>query len=320
MLQCGPVVNVHLPKDRVSQAHQGFGFVEYATEDDAEYASKIMNNIMLYGKRIRVNKATADKRTNPDGTPATSNGVGAELFIGNLDFMVDENVLFETFSRFGPLVNHPKVARDENMLSRGFGFVSFTSFDASDDAIANMNGQYLMNKDITVQYAYKKDGKNERHGDEAERALAKQAQKHGLEVQVAPPPVVPMQTQPMVQPMMGMPNGYMNGGPVMPPQGFMPGYGYGRRRINLIYSIADDSVGPSPVQGLGFAPPAPRPYAQTPLQPPNALAGLPARPPPPSGYGGPMPPGMPPAFSPPGLPSQGFMPPGLPPHYPPPPS
>ncbi len=49
-------------------------------------------------------------------------------------------------------------------------------FDASDAAIANMHGQYLMNKEVSVQYAYKKDGKGERHGDEAERMLAAQAQ------------------------------------------------------------------------------------------------------------------------------------------------
>lgn len=43
-----------------------------------------------------------------------------------------------------------------------------------------MNGQYLMNKQVSVQYAYKKDGKGERHGDQAERTLAAQARKHNL--------------------------------------------------------------------------------------------------------------------------------------------
>ncbi|CAH1763838.1 14136_t:CDS:2, partial [Entrophospora sp. SA101] len=56
MLQAGPVVNVHLPKDRVTQTHQGYGFCEYMSEDDADYAIKIMNQIKLYGKPIRVNK------------------------------------------------------------------------------------------------------------------------------------------------------------------------------------------------------------------------------------------------------------------------
>lgn len=37
-------------------SHQGYGFCEFLTEDDAEYACKIMNQIKLYGKPIRVNK------------------------------------------------------------------------------------------------------------------------------------------------------------------------------------------------------------------------------------------------------------------------
>jgi len=49
-------VNVHLPKDRISMAHQGYGFAEFLTEEDAEYACKIMNQIKLWGKPIRVNK------------------------------------------------------------------------------------------------------------------------------------------------------------------------------------------------------------------------------------------------------------------------
>jgi splicing factor 3B subunit 4 len=182
MLQAGPIVNVHLPKDRVTQTHQGYGFVEFASEEDADYASKIMNQIRLYGKPIRVNKASADKRgIGPGGEGAS---VGAELYVGGLDAMVDEKILYETFSRFGPLIAAPKVARDDANLSKNYGFISYASFDSSDEAIANMNGQYLMNREITVQYAYKKDGKGERHGDTAERALAAQAKKHGVQVQI----------------------------------------------------------------------------------------------------------------------------------------
>lgn len=53
---CESTGNVHLPKDRISQTHQGFGFCEFLTEEDAEYACKIMNQIKLFGKPIRVNK------------------------------------------------------------------------------------------------------------------------------------------------------------------------------------------------------------------------------------------------------------------------
>jgi RNA recognition motif-containing protein len=41
-------------------AHQGYGFCEFLTEEDAEYACKIMNQIKLWGKPIRVNKVIGD--------------------------------------------------------------------------------------------------------------------------------------------------------------------------------------------------------------------------------------------------------------------
>jgi RNA recognition motif-containing protein len=34
-----PAVNVYLPKDRVTNNHQGYGFVEFRAEEDADYVS-----------------------------------------------------------------------------------------------------------------------------------------------------------------------------------------------------------------------------------------------------------------------------------------
>lgn len=52
------IVNVHMPRDRITQQHQSYGFVEFMGEDDADYAIKIMNMIKVYGKPIRVNKVS----------------------------------------------------------------------------------------------------------------------------------------------------------------------------------------------------------------------------------------------------------------------
>ena len=49
-----------MPKDRITQLHQSYGFVEFMSEEDADYAIKIMNMIKLYGKPIRVNKVNYD--------------------------------------------------------------------------------------------------------------------------------------------------------------------------------------------------------------------------------------------------------------------
>lgn len=105
--------------------------------------------------------------------------MGATLFIGNLDPDVDEKLLYDTFSAFGMIVNTPKISRDpESGLSKSFGFVSFDNFESSDAAIEAMDGQYLMNKQISVSYAFKKDGKGEKHGSAAERLLAAEGKKN----------------------------------------------------------------------------------------------------------------------------------------------
>ena len=41
-LQAGPVTNVYVPKDRVTSTHQGYGFVEFRNEEDAEYVRRAM--------------------------------------------------------------------------------------------------------------------------------------------------------------------------------------------------------------------------------------------------------------------------------------
>ncbi|KAH9890565.1 hypothetical protein C8Q73DRAFT_793007 [Cubamyces lactineus] len=283
MLQAGPVVNVHLPKDRISMTHQGYGFCEFLTEEDAEYACKIMNQIKLWGKPIRVNKASSDKK---------QLDVGANLFIGNLDENVDERLLYDTFSAFGMMATTAKIARDPTTgKSKGYGFVSYTDFESSDAAIEAMNGQFLMNKAITVQYAFKKDGKGERHGTPAERLLAAQARKNNALPVAARPPPAPM--------------GALNAFGARPP---VPGY-----------------QGPYQGQFAGAlaAPPPPPPAGFTPQQTivPQGMPGMP----PPSMQGMPpqgMPMGVPPP-PPPGVPvynpQGGFVPPPPPPGFMPPP-
>lgn len=162
-----------------------------------------------------------------------------------------------------------------------------------------MNGQYLMNKEISVQYAYKKDGKGERHGDQAERVLASQARKHNVQPTAQPLPAALFGAMPpMGVPQAGMPSPITNGPPM----------------VNGIYN----NVPPPQSQRM--------PPQNAPLAPPPP--GLPARPPPSqAGYGGPQgfvpglnnmpqgfgqpPPGpVPPGFGPPpGFPQMGAPPP-----------
>ena len=348
-VQMGPILNLYMPLDRISQNHQGYGFVEYRTTVDADYAAQVLNGIRLYNKHLRINKATSDKHRVAE--------VGAELFVGNLDAMVDERVLYDTFSRFGPLLAPPKVAREDSGESKGYGFISYADFESSDAALANMNGQYLLSKVVSVDYAFKRDGKGVRHGDQAERLLAAQAKKRNLlpDAQPLPPaflagppsrsPAVPTgRSSPpcsitiscwLIRPNTLSLSGVQAGSPAlhsMPsmspnmPPGFGPHQGPPPQHPPH-YAVAGGIPQLSMQGGLSSGPPLGSTPSGLPARPPPAPAGYvnpadyhpgPFRPPPggpnqPAGFPAVPPPGYPVPPTPPGgaavTPPPGFMPP-----------
>lgn len=168
MVQAAPVRHVYIPRDRITGKHFGYGFCEFRTALDAQYAAKILNMVKLYAKPIRISQSTVDRR---------SQDVGANLFVGNIVDEVDEKLLHDAFSAFGSIIDAPYIMRDPlTNESKRYGFVKFGSFEHSDAAIAAMDGQYICNAPISVQYAFKKDGESrERHGSQAERILAGRA-------------------------------------------------------------------------------------------------------------------------------------------------
>lgn len=173
MVQAGPVRHVYIPRNRITGAHFGYGFCEFYTSLDAFYATKVLNMVALFSKSIRVSQSSVDR---------TSQDVGAHLFIGNLVEEVDEKLLHDAFSSFGPLIEAPYImAPAANSKARRYGFIKYSRFEHSDAAIAAMNGQYICNQPITVQYAFKKDSDSrERHGSNAERLLAARALQSSL--------------------------------------------------------------------------------------------------------------------------------------------
>jgi splicing factor 3B subunit 4 len=162
--QVGPVVNVNIPRDRVTNHANGFGFVEFRTEDDARYASSIMDGIRLFGTPIKTGSTpTADSEID----------VGAKLYVGNLADDVTDLMLHSLFSRFGNVQTCRVVMDPSTGKSRGHGFVSYDNFESADEAKRQMNSQFVCNRPITVTYALKAESKKgEQHGDRSERIVA----------------------------------------------------------------------------------------------------------------------------------------------------
>ncbi|KAI5950520.1 sap49 [Candida margitis] len=196
-VQFGPIKNINMPKDRVLKSHQGYGFVEFKNSLDAKYAEDILRGVRLYGKLLKLKKLDSKPQTPQSrqqvGTFVSSKSellsdkyidVGARVFINNLNPLIDEKFLMNTFSKFGTVIKQPEVKRDLEGNSMGFGFVTFGDFETSDLVIEKLNNTILMNSKVSLAYAFKnelgKNGKKIRHGDEAERKLAANAKKNNL--------------------------------------------------------------------------------------------------------------------------------------------
>lgn len=82
----GEVVEVKVVMDRVSQRSKGFGFVQYASEADAERAKAEMNGKVLSGRIIFVDSVKPKSQLSGDLPSATVPPVLSSETVGRDDF------------------------------------------------------------------------------------------------------------------------------------------------------------------------------------------------------------------------------------------
>lgn len=64
------------------------------------------------------------------------------MYIKNLDAEITEDHLREKFSEFG-MIDSLVISKDDNGVSRGFGFVNFENPDDARRAMEALNGSHL---------------------------------------------------------------------------------------------------------------------------------------------------------------------------------
>ncbi len=75
------------------------------------------------------------------------------IYVGNLDYKVDEKTLETVFSEYGT-VSSAKIITDKyNGRSKGFGFVVMDDDEEARKAISELNGAALESRDIVVNEA-----------------------------------------------------------------------------------------------------------------------------------------------------------------------
>ncbi|KAI9009997.1 hypothetical protein CLU79DRAFT_774301 [Phycomyces nitens] len=162
--QFGNVTSAIVSRDDAGQS-RNFGFVNFEKHDDASTAVDALNETEFHGQQLYVSRA--QKKTEREEElrrqyeqaklEKLAKYQGVNLYVKNLDDDVDDSRLQQDFSTYG-MITSAKVMRDEKTgISRGFGFVCFSSPDEATKAVTEMNGRMMGSKPIYVALAQRKE-------------------------------------------------------------------------------------------------------------------------------------------------------------------
>ena len=155
--QFGKITSLVLMQNKT--INKAFGFINYETPEEAQKAVENLNDVEFMGERLYVSKAQKrSERLNELRKQFEQRKLkyqDSNLYIKNLDDKIDDKKLFELFSQYGNIISS-KVMKDENNLSKGFGFVCFSTPEEAQKAFVE-NGRMHFTKPLYVALAQRKE-------------------------------------------------------------------------------------------------------------------------------------------------------------------
>lgn len=148
LIQTSPISHIHYPYDTISKQHRSYCIAEYPTEEDADYAYKVLNLVRLYKKPLRFFKIHDEDEI--------------KLYVYSLDADVDEKMLYDIFEKCGHC--HIRIAYDEDGRSKQYAFVIFYKHEDADKAVRLSKKVELCGRKIEVEYALKKRDIGKKYG------------------------------------------------------------------------------------------------------------------------------------------------------------
>ncbi|CAH8521415.1 unnamed protein product [Schistosoma turkestanicum] len=142
----GTITECKIIKDMHTQKPKGYGFVAYATRQEAERAIRIMNGQIIGTRAIRTNwavrKDPADQAK--DHRPLNylevfnaSSAANTTIYVGGITNELTEKLLQDSFKQFGE-IKEIRIFKD-----KGFSFIRFDSHVAATQAIVTMHGKIV---------------------------------------------------------------------------------------------------------------------------------------------------------------------------------
>lgn len=159
--ECGEVVSARVQMDRNTGKSRGFGYVTFATAEAVE-AAIALSGKEIDGRAINVDRSIEkDKNTVREKRAAAfGDGVSAPssvLFVGNLSFDANEDMLWETFSEYGEVKSVRMPTDRDSGRPKGFGYIEFTDIEASKKAFEGASGSEIAGRVIRLDYSQPRD-------------------------------------------------------------------------------------------------------------------------------------------------------------------
>jgi multiple RNA-binding domain-containing protein 1 len=162
------------PRDSSARLSMGFGFVEFATEEDAKQALSAMQGFKLDDHALEL-KFSNGKQVDK---PARSKLVGTKVVVKNLPFETTKQDVQRIFSTYGTLKSL-RLPKKYNAHLRGFAFLEFVSKREAKNAIEAVSGTHLLGRRMIIEYA-----EEEKQGDEGVDELVEKTRKKRAAVEV----------------------------------------------------------------------------------------------------------------------------------------
>jgi len=142
-----------------------FGFVAFEEPDAAELAVQAMHSKEVGGKILYVQPAQKKaqrqmelkERFEKIKMERIKSYEGVNLYVKNLDDVIDDERLRKEFTPFGNITSAKVMREDKTNNSKGFGFVCFSSPEEATKAVTEMNGRIIVSKPLYVALAQRKD-------------------------------------------------------------------------------------------------------------------------------------------------------------------
>jgi RNA recognition motif-containing protein len=161
----GKVVEVSLPRERATGKVRGFGFVTFATADEAMHARDELDGSMQAGRSISVRPFSSEPPKRGERSERgevrsemPGPGPGAEdrtLYVGNLPYDTSQQELTQFLNDNGVASVariHLPIGPDGRM--RGFGFVTLGSGEAAQEALNSLRTAELRGRRLMINVAH----------------------------------------------------------------------------------------------------------------------------------------------------------------------